>query len=88
MYKVVNKWASSATSCYTFSAEANFSDIVKNCCCQGASTVCGLVGEAKEHFCKKACMRSISTCDTASMAAVSGTLLANGSEQGIDVLVT
>ena len=87
MYKVVDKWASSATTCCTFCAEANFSEIVKNCCCQGAATLCGMVGEAKEHFCKRACMRNMSTCDTASMAVVSGTVRANGSEQGIDVLV-
>lgn len=87
MYKFVDKWALSATSCCTFSAEANFSEIVKNCCCQGAATLCGMVGEAKEHFCKRACMRIMSTCDTASMEVVSGTVLANGSEQGIDVLV-
>lgn len=89
MYKVVDKWASSGASCCTLSflAEADLFEIVKNCCCQGAATLCGMVGVAKEYFCKKACMRSMSTCDTASMAIVSGTVLANGSEQGIDVLV-
>lgn len=89
MYKVVDKWASSATSCCTlsWSAEANLSDIVKSCCCQGASTLCGMVGVAKECFSKSACMKNMSTCDTASMAIVSGTVVANGSEQGIDVLV-
>lgn len=55
----------------------------KNVCCQGAATQCGRVGVANECVCKKACMKSMSTNDN----ALSGTGLANGSEQGNGMLV-
>ncbi|KAH9323542.1 hypothetical protein KI387_018181 [Taxus chinensis] len=89
MYKVVNDWSSSTTSCcsLSWSTVDNLSEIANNICCQGASTLCGSFGAANDCFCTNYCIRSISTKENMSAAIVSGTVIANGTEQGVDVLV-
>ncbi|GLJ32658.1 hypothetical protein SUGI_0657090 [Cryptomeria japonica] len=88
IYKVVDDWSSSTTSCcrLSWSFEDNLSEIANHVCCQGASTINGNVGTANECLCRQYCIRNIST-DDMSAAIVSGTVVANGTEQGVDVLI-
>lgn len=89
IYKVVNEWSLSATSCCTLSwtDDVDLAEIANNVCCQGASTLCGTVGISKECLRRKYCIRSVGTGENMSAAIVSGTVIANGSQQGIDMLV-
>eukprot|EP01018_Ginkgo_biloba_P009702 Gb_13896 [translate_table: standard] len=89
IYRVVDEWSSSATSCCNLSwhTEDNLSDIAAHVCCQGAATLSGMPGTTKGCCCRDTRIKSMKTNDNVSMTIVSGTVITNGTEQGIDMLV-
>lgn len=67
--------------------EDRLADIAANVCCQGAELLTGKIGSSNGLCCKGTNVKLIKTDSKEPVTMVSGTVISNGTEQRVDMLI-
>lgn len=91
LYKYVSEWLSDMRSCCcnatAFSGKDSLTDIAANVCCQGALLLAGNLGRDNKSCLKTTCVNNVKSNGGGPITVVSGTVVSEGGEQGVDMLV-
>ncbi|XP_073011454.1 glutathione gamma-glutamylcysteinyltransferase 1-like [Typha latifolia] len=91
LYKFVKNVLSSANSCctnFSFPNDKDFlPEIAATVCCQGAALLTGKVGGKEDFCCKSTSVKCFTTNGNGPTTIISGTVVSDGKEQGVDMLV-
>ncbi|KAF3436122.1 hypothetical protein FNV43_RR23214 [Rhamnella rubrinervis] len=90
LFKHVSKWLASCLceDTKSFGDENTLPEIAANVCCQGAQVLAGNHGSVNDVCCcRQTNVKVLKGDDEKPLTVVSGTVMTNGTEQGVDMLV-
>lgn len=90
LFKYVSKWLASCLreDTKSFGDDNTLPEIAANVCCQGAQVLAGNHGSVNDGCCcRQTNVKVLKGDDEKPLTVVSGTVMTNGTEQGIDMLV-
>ncbi|KAM0827486.1 hypothetical protein ACQ4PT_068194 [Festuca glaucescens] len=75
------------SSCSSSSDEDSLSQIAANVCCQGAAFLSGNLVSRYGFCCRETCIKCVEANGDGLKTVISGTVVSDGSEQGVDLLL-